>query len=345
MSTEYRYEPWRGMQSTPTQQGSTGNSRAWLRKWALEVYLPQDNGSGGTILTEHLSLSSDDQNPSLRIRFDVEVPSTSAAAWYADIEIFNIDTTTTEKLLYKDMVVALSAGYKDAGQYGQIFRGPIFQATWERENVVDWKTTLRCVLGPALLPNNLVNTNIGPRATQQDVIAHLASNAMHPLQITVNQDDLDASVKMPRSQTFIGSVEKYLQHIAGDTNLQTWPDDIDSVQVGDVQGSSSAETALLYTPKEIIGTPQQCDNGIALRVLLDTRARVTVPPIKFKIDNSTIRFQKQQFGILPSILDRDGVYKIVGIRHYGDNRGDEWYTEMLGLIDAVDPYGLGLQGI
>ena len=35
-------------------------------------------------------------------------------------------------------------------------------------------------------------------------------------------------------------------------------------------------------------------------------------------------------------MDQEGIYRAVRIRHYGDTRGEDWYTE----IDAISQAGL-----
>lgn len=59
------------------------------------------------------------------------------------------------------------------------------------------------------------------------------------------------------------------------------------------------------------------------------------------IDNSSLATLTQRTPILGQPIevaagtDRDGRYKALCVSHRGDTRGQEWYTEIIGL--AVDP--------
>ena len=56
----------------------------------------------------------------------------------------------------------------------------------------------------------------------------------------------------------------------------------------------------------------------------------------FHVDNKKIEGYKYQQGSPVRSLDQEGIYRAVRIRHYGDTRGDDWYTE----IDAISQAGL-----
>jgi hypothetical protein len=71
--------------------------------------------------------------------------------------------------------------------------------------------------------------------------------------------------------------------------------------------------------------------GISFKVALDPRVRVTAPPMKVRIDNSSIVAMKRQLGEFPSMLDDSGIYNVGRVRHVGDSRGNDWYTEIDGF--------------
>ena len=77
-----------------------------------------------------------------------------------------------------------------------------------------------------------------------------------------------------------------------------------------------------------------------LRVLLDNRLRVKMPAQQIKIDNTVIRQNPLQPGTNSTILTQDGVYIVGGVRHIGDSRGHEWYSEITGLTSIQGRLGL-----
>ena len=97
----------------------------------------------------------------LRVTFDVYMPFYQGAYWYADIVIYNADSAIVDPILIskaQNISVELSAGYQNPqGAYDVIWSGNIFQAFLERENVVDLKLTLHCLirLQPLLDPENV----------------------------------------------------------------------------------------------------------------------------------------------------------------------------------------------
>jgi hypothetical protein len=82
------------------------------------------------------------------------------------------------------------------------------------------------------------------------------------------------------------------------------------------------------TKQTILGTPQQTQQGVAFRVLLDSQLKIGQ---LIKIDMSAIRQLPKTPGQYPSILDQDGLYVIAGLRHSGDTRGNDWTTEIIGV--------------
>ena len=55
-----------------------------------------------------------------------------------------------------------------------------------------------------------------------------------------------------------------------------------------------------------------------------------------KIDNSRIRVARQQLGQLYSSLDKDGVYKVLGVSHVGDSRGNDWYSHIIACSQSME---------
>ena len=52
------------------------------------------------------------------------------------------------------------------------------------------------------------------------------------------------------------------------------------------------------------------------------------------IDSSLIQAQTYQIGQVPRPLDDQGIYRVVGVEHVGDTRGDDWYTNCVTVSQA-----------
>lgn len=301
---------------------STGNPQ-FGRKWEITIQTLDGN--------EITASASAFEPEALKATFDIAQYGFQAF-WHADIVIYNLDGPTTQYILKAGDTVTVKAGYQ-TGVYGQIFKGKLFQPLWERENVNDFKLTLHCILGRDLITNNFVNFSQSAFASQTEVVRRIAAEAFNmPIPVAYLAPNLKTS-QDPRGSTYFGSPGKHLDQIAEDNNMQWWIDS-NGLNMGSMAQSDGAP-ALVYTPSTgIVGTPQQTQDGVAFRVLLDSRLQIKFPPMEAKIDNSSIRLAKAQIGQLISILDQDGLYIVGGVRHIGDTRGIEWYTEVIGYTSV-----------
>jgi hypothetical protein len=333
------------------------------RMWDLQVTLP----NGGTVF--HIS-NSTNSNSALRVKFDVRTVFYQVA-WWAEIDVYNLDATTTQSLIAsagtppeqvdfgqgvvaliaQNMICQLKAGYQQPGKFGTIWSGPVFQALFEREQAIDFKITLRCLLWLDPLTRTSVNTAFGAYTTQTALIQQLAAQAFTGYskpQISLNLPPNGQS----RGGVLFGGARGFLDDIAVDNNMQWYfgpkglvvgsPDDNIAVNATPVTFSPpplpAANTAGPPVPLGangvIIGTPQQTQYGVRFTALLDPTVVVDYPAMQVKIDNSQIVLLKKQQGELPGFLDQSGTYIAVGVRYVGDTRGLPWYVEIDGLTSV-----------
>jgi hypothetical protein len=311
---------------TPPAQGF---SVAFGRAWKLTV-----NGK--------VMLTSDDGNQAARMIFETYQPG-YRAYWYCDIQIYNLDAPTENSLISYGDTVLLEGGYANNVNYGKIFEGRVFQATWTRENVTDFVLGLHCIMGLNSLVNNFTRAVHSRFTKQVDIVKNIAAQARKP--IALDPETLTAQFseqKLARTQVTHGSPEDDIEDIAVSEGMQIWTKDADEKLVmGHLSGTPgqtiiySATTGILGTPQQIrgnnagmLGAPVITQGGIEFKVLLDTRLEVRLPPVQVQIVNSSIRQMLYKVNQNPSILDQDGQYIVGGVRHVGDTRGTDWYTEV-----------------
>jgi hypothetical protein len=262
----------------------------------------------------------------LRCTFKIEKMGIQAIN-FGEISIYNLTGNTESAIIEEGMRVIVNAGYED-GTYGKIFDGDIFQPLRDRENVVDYKLTLHCIDGDSLLNGKIVKFTVNSGINQRGMIDQIVNQAYTPFEVgTIT--DLDSKV-LPRGKVFFGEPKKYFRLIAQDNNAQFYVND-GQIHISNITDIAAGE-AIVYSPQNgIIGTPTQIDNGASFKVLLDSRIKISNPPMLVKIDNSYIRTQKLTYGQLPTMLDKDGIYKVSKVVHTGDTRGQDWYTEITGI--------------
>ena len=305
------------------------------RKYQITISIPNEDGASQQVLNV---ADSSFEPEALRATFEIYTPAIQAAFWYAEVCLYNLDQQTTDKILQRPikqgMTVTVSAGYQ-SGNYGVIWSGPVFQPFFARENSVDFKITLNCILGLDELSRGFISGTYAAGTTQFDLVQRIADQAFSGTSNSKISSNLKSG-KAPRGGVFFGSPVSHLTDIAEDNNMQWWfnPSGLALGRADDDTPTSSVD--FVYTPGAggIIGVPQQTQYGVNFRVLLDPRIQVRRPLPVVKIDNTSIQLLKRQIGQLIGILDQNGEYIVVAARHYGDTRGNEWYTEIDGVTSV-----------
>lgn len=257
--------------------------------------------------------------------------------------------------------VTVSAGYQsDAnGKFDPganvLYRGQVLQPVWTRENVVDYKLILRLVTGLVENTLNSVSISIEKGATDYDAVKQICGQAGTPIAI----ENIDAGArerlsraKYSRGQVFHGRPYEPIGEIMRQNNLFYWvspnglnvrsfdpkspPKDPDyAYGPPDLPGSyTTGGTKQGLVKRTLIGVPEQTQDGVVFRVLLDPQVRIG--DVVQLAAGTVIQAHPFQYGQLPPIPSVDGLYVVAGIRHVGDTRGrgNDWYTEVV-AVNAV----------
>ncbi len=301
----------------------------FIRKWKVTVY---------TLTNEQIEISNSDsevQSGAIRVTFDIDRPAYQAC-YYGDICIYNLSGPTETTLIQEGSRVVVEAGYID-GYYGKIFDGQLFQAFRERENVVDYKLTLHCLDGLGIFDNNICRFTVFAGTDQRSHISDIANNASSPFPLGVISENINIQ-ELPRGKTFFGEPQAYLRNIALYNNAQLYIHDgqvhMTRLSDGVVLGPTEA---LEITPTTgLIGTPQVTQDGIQFKVLLNPLIKVVQPSMLVHLNMTSLIQQKIYQGQNITILDQSGYYQVFGLRHRGDTRGNDWYTECIAGLSSGD---------
>jgi hypothetical protein len=321
---------------------STQGSPLFGIAYNIKIYTPNQT----------IQISSDQYDVALRCVFEVE-QTAYQKLWFCTLSIYNCNATTTQNILQGTRVV-IEAGFKN-GSYGVIWDGPVFQPQWERENVTDFKTTLHCLIGANELTRQIAIGTVNAFTAQDQIVRQIAARCGYP--IPISQMAEPGSFKPTTSilpEPLFGTPRNLLDNIAENNNMQWWLG-FDGLYMGNILTTPSVNDVITYTPSTgLLGTPQQIagpsvsnsgtpgtvgspivtQGGIAFRVALDPRMKVTFPALSVKLDNTSIRTMLRNIGQLPTLLDRDGTYKVGRVRHVGDTRGNDWWTEVTGFVSG-----------
>ena len=298
------------------------NTSLYGRKWELKIEC--NDGEVYTVGNDGFKTGHE----SLKCSFEVNYPGYQG--WYfSEFTIFNLERETERKLIQEGARVYFSAGYSD-GNYGLIFSGTVFQSMFSRENVTDYKLVLWCMDGERLFKDNFINFTLG-KYSDMTLTNALAGRSDRPISVgrispRVSKED---SI---RGATFFGAVQNPLRDINKISNTVSFMknDQVHVVSIMDAPNTSAIEIG----PKTgLIGTPVQIDYGVSFRCLLNPELMLTNPLRWVKLDLSGVGFKQQRAdlgGKMLSTVPTDGYFKIGGVRHIGDTRGNDYYTDVTG---------------
>jgi len=283
------------------------------RKWRVLVA----NG-------DNVALDVSDLRVTFNINKSYQMPN------YADITIYNLAPLTEQQIIQQGTRVIVEAGYED-GEYGKIFDGDIIQPIWDRRNVVDYTLELRCVDGDVINNNNFVAFTFAAQKDQRTLVYEMARQSRKSFEVDYVTDFLSSN-KAVRGQTYFGQPSDYLHEIAiaNDADFGTLDG---KANIGRPTDDSPTEAVLINPQNGLVGTPEQTQDGVAFRCLLNPSIKFSYPAMLVKLDMKLIRQKKISIGQnLPSRLDADGQYKVISVTYIGDTRRNEWYCDVICCI-------------
>jgi len=313
----------------------------WLRKYRILVIDKNDE--------QALDVSN------LHCTFEVHKRRSQGAS-YAIVKIYNL-ANDTEQLIIKDGDrVVIEAGYEGtlgadqkndylkgpgimgekktanqqetatAGQYGVIFDGQVIYPTRSKETNADYVLTLSCIDGNQPLNFNYIQMSVNKGLNQRQIFDTVCNNGSVKVPQAKVTDWLSQQ-KLPRGKVFFGRAFDYVEDICRGNDATYY---MDGGTVNLVKPSDIAdEEAIQIDPfTGLIGVPQQTTNGLNFRVLLNPSIKLWT---KVKIARSEIQEQQLTVGQKQLPLDDEWIYQAIEVTHRGDTRGNDWYTDVVGL--------------
>ena len=289
---------------------------------------------------------------SLRLTFDVLETTLPSPWWFADITLYNLNKASLQNLLFNARWATLEAGYQSGPSKASIiWDGPVLQVLYTRENVVDLAMKFNCLAGPSFIEDQFLNKPYPPGASQLDLVSQwinqLGGNVDQ--QVSQKAQQILAGNVFPRGKTVFGNVNKFIFDMADSNFLTSWirgnqqyMSELYSAGPGTAvapdivfgpplpPGSTLTKSDTSQVTRSIVGVPKQSQFGAIFEVLLDPRIKVKLPPMLLQLDNAIIQQLKIQYGQIITPLDKSGLFVAGQVRHYGDTRGNDWYTEVTG---------------
>ena len=298
---------------------------------------------------------------SLRVVFEVRRGDTQTPNT-ADIKVYNTKQATSNALRYRGASeftqLMLKVGYQGssgpttanptAGQQplGQIFYGQIKQVRQGRE---DQKNSyiaitaadgdeaynfapLALTLAAGNTPQNAVQSMLGVMASATLGSPTGGSGGQPITQGYTPKLNPNGSI---RGRVYYGTCKDELRDLAG-TQDCIW-----SIQDGKLvfipkTGYIPAPAVLVTPSTGLIGVPEQTQNGLMVRVLLNPSIKIgqtiklqstDINQLRYGLDTQSVanNLTLQQGATATSA---DGLYYVMRAEHFGDTRGTQWYSDL-----------------
>jgi hypothetical protein len=266
----------------------------------------------------------------LRIKFNVK-HSESMTPNVADIRIYNLQADTAIQIRKEFTRVILQCGYP--GNLGVIFQGNIKQVIIGRESATDTFIDLICGDGDRAYNFAIVNTTLKAGSTPMDQI-NAASTSMSSKGVSLGTPGTLPATSLPRAKAMFGNSRDVLRNVAQTTG-QSWSIQNEKITFIPVKSYLPGTAVVLTSDTGMIGTPQQTNEGVNVKCLLNPLIR---PGGRIKIDNASVLRLKLNLSdpndpvnVAPP-LSADGTYYVLLTSHEGDTRNPTWYTSIVGIL-------------
>jgi len=253
----------------------------------------------------------------------------------AIIRIYNLNATARSQLakpfplgyaLVEPVIrVFLNAGYQ--GDAVQMIAGELLSATNQKDGP-DWITELEVWSGINAATKNTANISIGQR-TNAKVIADRLLNALGiDIQYTTEAEAALGKQQVTDYTAFGLAFRETAAFLRRYGLAFTIEEDGQGLVYVDDQPRNPEATktqANTFSPDSgLVGAPAITRTGIEFRALLRPQIKLLE---RVFVDSQTIS------GTLRGDVSAD--YHVINVRHIGDTRGDDWYTEIEGAYSNI----------
>lgn len=243
----------------------------------------------------------------------------------ANIQVYNLNPTNAGKIKKEFDDVIVECGYK--GNPRIAFRGDLKFVTHYRDGA-NWITEMNAADGDRAYTEAHVGTTLGPGKTPfhavDEVLAKMPGVRKGYIELP--------STSYLRGKVLLGPVRRVLEQIARDF-AAAWSITNGTLNIVRADSVLPSQAVVVNSLTGMIGAPEVSAKGVKVKMELNP---MVVPNGVIVIDNNNIKIQAlQQYTNGPKVkekklvrLDPDGRYKVYKVRHQGDTRGPDWYTEV-----------------
>ncbi len=276
-------------------------------------------------------------------RGDYQNPNT------CDLRIYNVSDSTANRIKNEFTQVSIKVGY--SGTLGQIFTGTIRQFRRGREDAKNTYVDVTASDGDeaynfSTLALSLRAGTTPQNAIQQIIKAMAGGSTSQP--ISTGYLPTLPSNSLPRGRVYFGLARDELRDFAN-SNECSWSIQDGQVSLVPLTSYIPATVPVISSLTGLLGIPEQTQQGIRMRVLLNPAMKIgqcvkldnkdTINLYRYSLDINAQAYNLTQEGAIKT--NADGLYYVMIANHRGDTRGDTWETEMTCLaVDATVPLNI-----
>lgn len=282
------------------------------RQYLRHVNLIVSQGGQGIDLSE------------MHIQFQVFAPDADAPPT-AYIRIWNLAENTRNRIQKEFDHVSLQAGYSDPGM---IFDGTIVQVKKGAEDAVNKFVDIMASDLDDFYNFNVVSKTLAKGSSQADQLKVVGGDKLGS-----TPSDLGAGGTLPRGKVLFGMGREYMASIARSTNT-SWFIQNGKINVIKRDGYLPGDVVVMNSGTGMIEVPEATNEGVMVKCLLNPKIKTGG---RIKLNNSDVTtttikrpgmFPTYKSINLPANLSADGVYRVLVVEHFGDNRGNQFESHL-----------------
>lgn len=276
----------------------------------------------------------------MRFRFTIQQADTQSPNTLY-VRIYNLAPTTVQKIQGEFTSITLQAGYEN-GNFGVVFQGTIKQFMRGRERNVDSYLDIWAADGDEFYNFGLVNQTLAAGSSPAQVLAAITKQNSEDDRLPYATDVNGMLGGIPaqalaRGKVLWGMSRDYARDWANKYGFR-WSIQNGQVVIVPITGYRPGEAVKLSSTTGMIGVPETTEDGVRVRILLNPSVRVgcLVQIAQDDINTLTVREQGLTYTGLSAAAQTTaaGFYRVMVNEMIGDNRGQEWYCDLICL--AVD---------
>lgn len=315
----------------------------WKRQCRLTVQIEKEQ-------PQALDLSD------FHIYFHISQPTTEAPK-AAEIYIYNLSKNTMDLLCGADdqkvsSKVTLEVGYQGTG-LEIIFKGEVFQYRRGRDNQTDTWLCILAVSGKVVKTEKIVGMAI-PAQTSVNETKNILLKEYEEAGLQLGHIPELSDQKFIRGQVIFGSLDLNMQQFSKDNDLLYSLSD-DQIHMRIIDKYTIEPVQILSAKTGVIGMPQLTTEGLKITCLLNPKlkwgGRIQVDMTNMQTESYDIAYESQGkdqvFKNSKLSTSADGMFIICSAEHNGDNRGNDWYTNLVCIaVGATVPKsGVSITGV